>query len=81
MNLFGHFASSSSAQAQKKKRPMITTNESVEVIRCLALEVKYSEEITMFMFTLFVLFGTTVCKRRSLSVFYNDSRTSGCTVI
>jgi hypothetical protein len=35
----------------------MATNESVEVISSLALELKYSEEITMLMFTLPVLLG------------------------
>lgn len=43
------------------------TNESVEVIRSLAFELKYSEEITMFMFNLAVVFVLLiVCKRRLL---------------
>ena len=52
MNLFGHFDTLSPSQIQKKYRLTMETNESVEVISSLALEVKYSEEITMFMLTL-----------------------------
>ena len=73
MNLFGQFETSS--QSQKKLRPIIATNESVEVIRSLAFELKYSEEITMFMLTLPVLFALITllvtliidCKRRLLA--------------
>lgn len=53
MNLFGH--SLADPPHQKNVRPMMATNESVEVIRSLALELKYSEEITMFMLTLLVV--------------------------
>ena len=67
----------------------MATNESVEVISSLALELKYSEEITMFMFTLPVLFGykamvllaTAVCKKRLLLEIYNCSMKLGVTVM
>lgn len=69
MNLFGHFDTSSPSQIQKKYRLTMATNESVEVISSFALEVKYSEEITIFMLTFgyvmaAVVLTTAVCKRR-----------------
>jgi hypothetical protein len=69
MNLFGHFDTFSPSQIQNKYRLTMATNESVEVISSLALEVKYSEEITIFMLTFgyvmaAVVLTTAVCKRR-----------------
>jgi len=67
----------------------MATNESVEVISSLALELKYSEEITMFMFTLPVLLGdkaiellaAAVYKKRLLLEIYNSSMKLGVTVM
>jgi hypothetical protein len=67
----------------------MATNESVEVISSLALELKYSEEITMFMFTLPVLLGDKafvllligVYKKRLLLEIYNSSMKLGVTVM
>ncbi len=67
----------------------MATNETVEVISSLALELKYSEEITMLMFTLPVLFGdkaiillaTAVYKKRLLLEINNCSMKLGVTVM
>ena len=85
MNLFGHLDTSSPSQIQKKYRLTMATNESVEVISSLALEVKYSEEITIFMLTFgyvltAVVLTTAVCKRRLFQV-YKDSKKLGVTVM
>ena len=67
----------------------MATNETVEVISSLALELKYSEEITMLMFTLPVLLGdkaivllaTAVYKKRLLLEINNCSMKLGVTVM
>ena len=67
----------------------MATNERVEVISSLALELKYSEEITMLMFTLPVLLGDkaivllapAVYKKRMLLEIISSSMKLGVTVM